>query len=99
MKLPAYLRLQGDGVVIAIKAQPRARTTEVAGVHGNELKVRIAAPPVDSAANEALVEFLAARLGCPRRSVSLLRGGASTHKQVLVVDLPIETLAQRLAEP
>ncbi len=96
MDLPPFLRRCPEGTVIAIKAQPRARSTELAGLHGAELKVRVAAPPVDSAANEALIAFLAELLGCPKRSVVLLRGGSSTHKQMLVTGVPLETLVERL---
>ena len=95
--LPPYLRSADGAVVIAIKAQPRASRTEIAGLLGDALKVKVAAPPVDSAANEALVEFLARTLGCPRRSVVLLRGQASTHKQVAIHGLTWEQVASGLA--
>lgn len=97
MEVPPYLRATREGVVLSVKAQPRASRTELAGVHGDELKVRVAAPPVDSAANEALVEFLAAALGCPRRDVQLVRGGKSPHKQFVIAGVPLETVARRLA--
>ena len=96
MSLPGYLRPVRDGVSLAVKAQPRASRTEIAGIHGLELKVRVAAPPVDSAANEALVEFLAHRIGCPRRSVVLVRGETSTHKQFVVHGVDAATIARLL---
>ena len=64
---------------------------------GTELKIKIAAPPVDSAANDALVEFLARTLGCPRRSIILIRGQAGTHKQLAVHGVPVTVVAARLA--
>lgn len=82
--LPAFLKTSPDGVTIAVKVQPRAPHNEIVGPEGVELKIKIAAPPVDSAANEALLEFLAERLGCPRRCVQLLRGQTARHKLVLV---------------
>ena len=97
MSLPPYLRVVREGVSLSVKAQPRASRTEIAGTHGAELKVRVAAPPVDSAANAALVEFLAETIGCPRRNVSLTRGDTSTHKQFVVSGVPVETIAERLA--
>ena len=56
MELPPYIVVESDGCLISIKAQPRARETSIVGMHGAKLKVRIAAPPVDRAANDALVE-------------------------------------------
>ena len=76
MTLPPYVRAHGQGTLLAVKVQPRSSRTEVVGLFGGELKIKVAAPPVDSAANEALVEFLAKTLGCPRRSVAIVRGSA-----------------------
>ena len=84
MTEPPFIKAHSDGVVLLLKVQPRAAKTEIAGVLGRELKVKVAAPPVDSAANEALLEFLADTLSCPRRACVLLRGATSRHKQVLV---------------
>ena len=81
---PPWIRSQKDGIVLAIKVQPRASRSEVVGPLGQELKIRITAPPVDSAANEALIEFLAEKLDCPKGSVTLLRGSTSRSKTVLI---------------
>lgn len=94
--LPAYVREVGGAVVLAIKVQPRASRTEIAGPLGLELKIKVAAAPVDSAANEALVEFLAGQLACSRRQVVLQRGQTSTHKQVAVHGLTAATVVARL---
>ena len=67
-----------------MKAQPRASKNEVAGVLGAELKVRVTAPPVDSAANEALVEMFADLIGVSKGSVSLAKGASSRRKQLLI---------------
>ncbi len=90
MTPPPYLTGRKGGVCIAVKAQPRARTNAIVGISGEELKIRITAPPVDSAANEALTAFLAEILGCSRRSVSLIRGASSTHKLFFVESLTLE---------
>lgn len=79
-RLPPYLRSQSTGVLLSVKAQPRASRTQFAGILGSELKIKVAAPPVDGAANDALVNFLADVLGCPRRGVTLMRGQSSSHK-------------------
>jgi uncharacterized protein (TIGR00251 family) len=72
------------GVRLTLRVQPRASRTEPAGVHGNAFKIRIAAPPVDGAANEALVRFLAERFGVPRSDV-LLHAGAGGRLKVVEV--------------
>lgn len=74
-----------DGtVVLAIHAQPRAKRTEVVGVHGDALKVRVAAPALEDRANEALIAFVAERFGVARRDVTLLSGGKSREKRLAV---------------
>jgi uncharacterized protein len=96
MNLPPYFKVQGDVIHLYIRAQPRASRNEIGEVLGHELKVKITAPPVDSAANEALIEFLAEVLDCPRGALQLVRGRTSRHKVVAVRGLSPETLAQRL---
>jgi uncharacterized protein (TIGR00251 family) len=65
--------------------QPRASKTELAGMHGGSIKIRIAAPPVDNAANLALIEFIAQQLGIAKRRVRLI-SGASSRKKSLEID-------------
>ena len=80
MTLPVYVSEREGVVWLSVKAQPRSKKNEIVGAVGAELKVRVTAPPVDSAANEALVHFLSDVLHCSRRQVSLARGASSTHK-------------------
>ncbi len=94
--MPPFLREQSDGVCLAIKLQPRASKNEVGEVTGAELKVRVTAPPVDSAANQALLELLAKKLNCPRGALQLLRGHTSRHKTVFVQGLNAEAVEQKL---
>lgn len=96
MKVPVYIAVEPAGCLISIKAQPRARETAIVGMHGTELKIRIAAPPVDSAANDALVEFLADTLGCGKRQVVLARGASSQHKVVRVVGVDLAEVIRAL---
>ena len=81
---------------MAVKVQPRASTDEIVGLLGAELRVRVTAPPVDSAANEALLRFLAERLGCPRYRVELVRGQNSRHKIVRLRGFTAGEVAARL---
>lgn len=75
----------GDGVRLTIRVQPRASRTEVAGLYGKDaLRIRLAAPPVDGAANRELVEFLAKTLGVPKSAVSIEAGETGRLKTVSV---------------
>ncbi len=64
--------------------QPRASKTEVVGRHGDAIKIRVKAPPVDGAANEELIRFLAKRFKVPRKAVELVSGSSSRHKQIAI---------------
>jgi uncharacterized protein (TIGR00251 family) len=80
--LPAYIQPHPDGVYLAIRLQPRASRDEIGPIQNRELKVKVTAPPVDAAANEALLRLLADRLGCARSALHLVRGHRSRHKLV-----------------
>jgi hypothetical protein len=85
-----------DGAVrFAVHVQPRASRSEISGLHGDALKVRLAAPPVDGAANDALVELIAAALGVPRRNVQIVSGQHARSKVVEVANVSVEDV-QRL---
>jgi len=79
---PSFLHAQPDGVLLSVKLQPRASKNEISGPLGGELKIKVTAPPVDAAANQALIELLAKKLDCPRSRVELIRGQTSRHKTV-----------------
>jgi len=87
---PPWLRETPGGVELSVLVQPRASRSRVVGTHGELLKVQLAAPPVDGAANAELLELLADLLGIPRRQVSLVSGESSRRKRVraLGVDAP-----------
>lgn len=76
--------------------QPRASKTEIVGMHGTGLKIRLAAPPVDGAANQALIEYIADRLKLSKSSVRLVAGGASRRKIIAVAGWTSERLRQAL---
>jgi len=73
-----------DGAVLTVHVQPKAADTEYVGIHGDALKIRVAAPPVDGAANDELVRFIARRLSIPSSSVQIQSGAGGRHKRVLV---------------
>jgi len=84
------------GVVVSVKAVPGASRSEIAGVLGEELKVRLAAPPEEGRANRELVALLAQVCGVGRGDVEVLTGHGAAHKRVLVAGLDERTAAQRL---
>ncbi len=77
-----WLRVADDGVEIALHIQPGASHCEVSGLHGDALKIRVAARAVEGAANGALLDFLARQLGLARKEVRILRGEKSRRKAV-----------------
>jgi hypothetical protein len=77
-------------VAIRFHVVPRASRTEVAGRHGDAIKIRLKAPPVDGAANAELIRFLAKHFGVPRSAIQLLSGGSSRDKRVAIAGMPAE---------
>lgn len=77
---------------------PRASITQVAGRHGDAVRIQVAAPPVDGAANDELVRFIARRLGVTRASVTIARGNAGRRKTVTIAGCTTEAALKRLLE-
>lgn len=73
-----------DNLILKLYVQPGVKFTEVAGLHGSALKIKLAAAPVDGRANSALLKFLAGQFGVPVRRVMLQQGDKSRHKVVLI---------------
>jgi hypothetical protein len=94
--MPDPWHVTAQGVLLHIHLQPRAARDRVVGLHGEALKVTLTAPPVENAANSALLTFLAALLEVPRTSMSLVSGAKSREKRVLVSTTNPQHVAQRL---
>lgn len=88
-----------DGIILRVKVVPRAPRTQVAGEMGDRLRIRLAAPPVEGRANEALVEFLAERLDVPRRDVEILSGDTGRLKRVRIRGVTPDQVRSRLSPP
>ena len=83
----SYVADTPAGAVLSLRIVPRASRNAIQGEHGDALKIRLCAPPVDGAANAALVEFLADTFNLPRARVQLLSGATSRTKRVLLAGL------------
>lgn len=97
--MPGFLSLQADGVLLSVKVQPRAAKNEVGPIRGDELKIKVTAPPVDAAANEALMELLAEKLDCGRNQIEIVRGHKSRHKILKLYGLTPEEVLQKIQPP
>jgi len=85
------------GVSFAIKIHPRAKKNAITGELGDALKLAVAAPPIDSRANEACIEFLANLLDVPRSSVTIASGESSRRKVIRVAGLSADEVRRRLS--
>ena len=83
-------RRSGDVITLTLHVQPGAKRSGIAGLHGEALKLRLAAPPVEGRANEALLKLIAELFGVPLRQVELRQGGQSRHKVVAVTGSTID---------
>lgn len=95
--LPCWLRQERDACLLILHVQPGAKRTEVAGEHGDALKVRLAAPPVEGRANQALIGYLAGALRIPKRQVTLVSGEASREKRVRIEGTDAAEIVARFA--
>ena len=98
MENGGFLRVHPDGVLLSVKVQPRASADAIGEPLGNELRIKVTAPPVDSAANEALIRLLADHFDCPRNRVELVRGQTSRHKVVKLHGFTPEAVLAKLSQ-
>ncbi len=89
------VREEPGRLLVAVRVAPRAARDDIS-LEGDRLRVRLHAPPVEGAANAALIELLAKRLGVPRRSVTLERGDTSREKVLAIVGVGVEEFWRRL---
>lgn len=87
---PTWYRRNGEVITLTLHVQPGAKRSEIVGMHGEALKIKLAAPPIEGRANEALLKFIAEMFGVPLRKVELMQGGQSRHKVVAVIGSEVE---------
>jgi uncharacterized protein (TIGR00251 family) len=83
-------------VVVDVRLIPRAKKTQLAGVREGAVLIRVAAPPVEGAANDALVDFLSTTLDLPRRNIRIISGEHSRHKRVSITAASADAVRARL---
>lgn len=86
--MTTWFRREGNLLYLQLHVQPGAKKNEFAGLHGERLKLKIHAPPVDGKANTVLVEFLSQQFGTGRDDISLIQGMQSRQKTVRIANAP-----------
>jgi uncharacterized protein (TIGR00251 family) len=99
MMLPLVMRDTPDGCILPVRVHPGARTNAVKGVHDGMLKISLTAPPTGGRANDALIAFLAERLGLPLARITLLSGAASRSKTIRITTKSAAEVLTALSEP
>ena len=98
--LPKWISQGSDGAILRLYVQPKASRSEVSGEHGEgesvRLKIRVAAPPIDGAANEALLHFLKKATGVALSRLRLIRGEKSRSKDVLIQGISLDEVVMKL---
>ncbi|MBW6509855.1 MAG: DUF167 domain-containing protein [Desulfuromonadales bacterium] len=94
--MPDYLTATEEGVILALKVQPRSSKNQLVGSHNGVLKVKLTAPPVDGSANKCCRDFLAKLLSVPLRDIDIITGATSRHKRVLIKGLSCDDVVGRL---
>jgi uncharacterized protein (TIGR00251 family) len=94
--MESWVEADGSGCLLWVQVQPRAKRSELAGLHGGALKLRVTAPPVDGAANAAVVRLLAELLGIAAGRIGVTGGATSRRKRVLVTGLSEAEIRERL---
>jgi len=93
------VRQEGDAVIFKVRVQPRASKNELTGLFEDALRIRVNAPPVEGAANEACRGFLAEKLGVPKTNIEIIRGRGGRNKQVRVTGVKKELILDLLGKP
>jgi uncharacterized protein (TIGR00251 family) len=95
----SFLKEQGGRILLFVHAQPKASRNAIVGRHGDRLKIAVQTPPVDGAANDALMEFLADRLNLAKRDIELVSGATGRQKTFSLKSISLESARQKLEIP
>lgn len=94
-----YIEEKEVGVLIHLFVQPKSSRNEIVGLHGESLKIKITAPPVDGEANAAVIAFFSKILKIPKGRIEIIRGETSRHKVICVTGLPAIVVREILNLP
>ena len=94
--LPVIARDSKRGALLTVHVQPGSSRTECVGIHGDAIKIRLAAPPIDGAANNELIRFIADKCGVPRANVRIRAGEQARRKRLSIKGIMAEALLTRL---
>lgn len=86
------------GVILHVRAAPKAAQSKFMGLHGDAVKIAVKAPPVDGAANEELIRFLAKSLGIAKSRIEVVRGESSRTKQILLQNAQTNDIEKKIRE-
>lgn len=87
---PRWYRRNGETITLTLNVQPGAKRSEIAGLHGEALKIKLAAPPIEGRANEALLKFISELFAVPLRNTELKQGRQSRNKVVAVTGSKVQ---------
>ncbi len=90
------LRETRDGLMVRLRVQPRARRCEISGVYNGALKIKVPAPPLDDAANSAVIEYLASVVGVSKSRISILSGAKSRDKVIRIKNMSLKDFYKKL---
>lgn len=93
---PSWLRARHGGCALAVRVVPRSGRTTIAGVRDGALLLRVAAAPLEGAANAAVIGLLARVLGIPKRSITIVRGETGREKLLAVEGVSVPVAAARI---
>jgi uncharacterized protein (TIGR00251 family) len=100
LSLPPYLQQEKSGALLLhLRVQPNASRSEIAGLHGPRLKIRLQSPPQDGKANRELIRFLSKLLKIPKSSLDLIRGQTSRDKTIRLKDITVDQVTSAVEEP
>ena len=93
-----WIKQSDNGVILTVHAVPRAAKDAVQGLHGDALKIRLHAPPVDGKANAELIDFLSRKLEIPKSNIALKNGLNQRRKTITISGLPMPEVEKRLLD-
>lgn len=90
------VREDGEGIIFAVRVQPRSSKNEICGIYGDAIKIKLTSPPVEGEANEGLIKFLAGILKISKRQIEIIGGHKSRTKSIKITGVTKEKVADLL---